>query len=110
MLSLEINDIYEILGKTVQEVNQALNDVQVDEMFSEINLAQSNGPNVQVIQNAATQVDESLHEINMAREYGPAEKVNQQVRGLKPDLFWEKKITKSLKGRNQVLVLSYANY
>lgn len=86
------------------------NDVQVDEIFPEINLAQSNGPNVQVIQKAATQVDEPLPKINMAQEHGTTEQVNQHVGGLEPDLFWEKSITNSLKGGNQVLVLSYTNY
>ncbi|XP_050878739.1 uncharacterized protein LOC127082544 [Lathyrus oleraceus] len=46
----------------------------------------------------------------MAQEHGLTELVNQQVGELEPDLFWEKNITRSLKGENQVLLLSYTNY
>ncbi|KAI5434582.1 hypothetical protein KIW84_021423 [Lathyrus oleraceus] len=63
----------------VQEVNQPHNDVHVDESFPEINLAQSNGLNVQVNQNAASQVDALEPEINMAQEHGLVEQVNQHV-------------------------------
>lgn len=54
-------------------MSQPLNDVQLDEMFLEINLTQSNGPNVHVNQNVAAQVDELLSKINMAQEHGPTE-------------------------------------
>lgn len=86
------------------------NDVQVDEMFFEINMTQSNGLGVQVNQNVGAQLDEFLLEINMAQEHGSAEQVSQHVGELAPDLFWKKKIDRSLKGENQVLITSCIIY
>lgn len=91
-------------------MNQPSNDVHAGEIFPEINFAQSNSVNVQVNQNVAAQVNKLFPEINVAQEHGLTEQVNQQVGGSEPCLFWEKKIIRSLKGGNQVLVLSYRNY
>lgn len=108
--SLDTNDIFEILGKTVHKVNQPSNDVQVDEIFPEMNMTRSNGPIEHVNKNLEGQVDKLLPKINMPKEDGLLEWANQHIRELAPDLFKEKKITRSLKGENQVLIKCYTNF
>lgn len=77
LLSFHTNGIHEIIGKTAKEVNQPPNDVQVDEMFSEINLAHPNGPNVQENHSTVAQVNVLFPGIDMTQEQGSTEYVNQ---------------------------------
>ncbi|KAI5441727.1 hypothetical protein KIW84_010972 [Lathyrus oleraceus] len=65
-----------IIGKNAEEVNQPSNEVQAQELFPEINIPQ---------------------------EHGPDEHVNDDVQELAVDLFWEKKVTRAMKGKRNVL-------
>ncbi|CAI8598768.1 unnamed protein product [Vicia faba] len=78
LLTLDTDGVNEIIGITDQEVNQPPNEDQVEELFPEINVPQ---------------------------DHGSYEHVNENVAWLAPDLFWEKKITKALKGGNVLLTI-----
>lgn len=58
-----------------------INNVQVNEMFPEIKMTQSNAPADEVNQNVASQVDEMLLEFNEPQEHGSVEQVNKTYEG-----------------------------
>lgn len=93
----------------VQDVKQSTNNVQVNEMFPEIKMTQTNVDN-EVNQVVAGKVDEMSKEVKMHQEDGPYEQMNNNVGWLVKDIFWEKKVIRAQKGGNQVLVTCYYNF
>lgn len=80
-LSHDTNEVNEIIEKMVQEVKLPINNVQVDELFPEIKMTQSNAHADEVNQNVASQVDEMFPEFNEPQEHGPVEQVNKMYEG-----------------------------
>ncbi|XP_058751712.1 uncharacterized protein LOC131624812 [Vicia villosa] len=100
---LDTNALYDLLGKTVEEIEAVDNKIPHAELFPEINVGSTSTP-VEAVNASKLGKDEAMmNEGNQEDDVGEFADTNSNNGGLQKDIFWDKDITKARKKGNQVM-------